>query len=141
MPVLKKSKVKPAIVQFTVGDPGPLTGMREWENQRFERWGWVDFRELQEITGKTGAEIMEQYGGTYNGWWFARYQRRWNHPLLLAFTTETPGYYHAYVWGPELKPENAIRIAFVPAGWALLVIEDAKKQREETYRKILKGDK
>lgn len=135
MPILEKAKAKPAIFQLIVGDPGPLTGMREWENQRFERWGWVDFHELQEITGKTGTEIMKQYGDDmYNGWWFARYQRRWNHPLLLALVTETLGYYHPYVWGPEWKPEyNAIveRITFVPAGWALLVIEGVESARRE----------
>ena len=129
MPVLKQSKAKPAIYHFTIIEPGPHTNTREWENYRFERWGWADFQELQEVTGKSGSELLKQYGDMYNGWWFARYRRRWNHPLLLALKTDIPGKFDPFTWeqGENLAGADAERIAFVPAGWALQVIEDERK--------------
>lgn len=129
MPALQQSKAKPAIYRFTVTDSGPHTSTREWENHRFKEWGWVSFRELQEVTGRSGTALMEQYGNMHNGWWYARYRRRWNHPLLLVLKTDTPKTYDSFTWEPghRLADADVERITFVPAGWALQIIQDERK--------------
>lgn len=104
--------------------------------KRVLNWGWADMRELEEATDCSAADLLSEFWD----------QGQWSDgslyfPGLLVFGNFAGSKdltLNAWRKSSQSSDEDikysASCVKYVPTGWALFVIEEAKKKHEKTCR-------
>lgn len=146
---MRPKKVKPAIYEFSNDD---LIVWQRAPKGEFKEasWGWVDIKELAEIIGLPAEILLDLYWGVMRGKIFSPYHRKiLNEPaLVLAINQPQFGNFYEIMYFNKAVLFNfgdryhrnvcekfLTKDVFVPAGWALAIIEEVNARKELQDRK------